>query len=317
MKPHLLDLLRDCTTIATVGTCKNAGKTTVLNYLIKAYHDKKILAVTSIGYDGEARDAVTHLPKPRIKVYPGIFVATSSSCLKTTTTSYEQIMSTGIQTSIGQVVIVRILTEGIMEIAGPAMASQIHDLTDKLQELACTKVLVDGAAGRLSYGCYTDGTILSIGGAYSQDLKKVVRHGQHIYQLMTLQAFTGPHFKHHETKNIYQVKADQNHYYIRFRGTVVDEDLDEIGRLYKDKPIILIAKDPSVLFISPRKMHQFYHQNHKITLEHTMNLCAVTVNPMSPYGPWLDAIEMEEAMSQGITTPVYNIKNEKVNRYEE
>ncbi|MCC6548479.1 MAG: hypothetical protein IT279_00265, partial [Ignavibacteriaceae bacterium] len=59
-----------------IGTAKNTGKTTTLNWLMKQQGSTGI-AVTGIGYDGEERDNITMLPKPRLRFEEGVIVATA------------------------------------------------------------------------------------------------------------------------------------------------------------------------------------------------------------------------------------------------
>ena len=75
----LAESLKEYKSIGVAGMCKNAGKTTALNYLIKEYRNDTILGITSIGYDGEKQDEVTMMEKPRIRVYAGMFAATCGS----------------------------------------------------------------------------------------------------------------------------------------------------------------------------------------------------------------------------------------------
>lgn len=311
MKVSLLELLEGYRSIATLGTCKNAGKTSVLNHLIDGYHKNIIMGITSIGYDGEAKDAVTNLAKPRVAVYPTMIIGTTASCLLKSMATYEVLKHTKMMTSIGEVMLVRVLSQGIMEIAGPSMSSQIEVLSQEMENYGCTKVIIDGAAGRRGYGCNTQAVVLSIGAAMSVELKKVVDHGHHLIHLMGLELYHGPLFKKIESDKVYQVQFDRQKTYIRFRGTVVDEDLLEIMKLYVDQQLVVIAKDPSALFITSRTVLLFERKGHKLTLEKTMNLVAVTINPMSPYGPYFNPEELERTIVDGIHVPIYNIRNEK------
>jgi ABC-type branched-subunit amino acid transport system ATPase component len=57
--------------VAIVGICKNAGKTTVLNAVLKQ-HDFS-WGVLSTGRDGEREDLVYKTPKPRVLIPRGVF----------------------------------------------------------------------------------------------------------------------------------------------------------------------------------------------------------------------------------------------------
>jgi len=138
-KKSLIDIIRDKQIIATMGVCKNAGKTTVLNYIVHKLVNQQTLGITSIGYDGEETDVITKLPKPRILVYPGMIVATTRGCLLKTEVEYDLLYDPHMNTSIGQVFIVKIKTEGVMEISGPSIRSSLKIISMKMLNLAVTK----------------------------------------------------------------------------------------------------------------------------------------------------------------------------------
>ena len=82
LKPTLSELIRPYRSISIIGMCKNAGKTTVLNQIIKEVKGSgRILALTSIGRDGEDKDLVTGTKKPGIHVEEGTLVATASDLI--------------------------------------------------------------------------------------------------------------------------------------------------------------------------------------------------------------------------------------------
>ena len=63
----LFDLVAPYSTVCLAGMCKNAGKTTALNVLIRGARERGVtLALTSIGRDGEREDLVTGTNKPPI-----------------------------------------------------------------------------------------------------------------------------------------------------------------------------------------------------------------------------------------------------------
>lgn len=98
--------------IGVAGTAKNTGKTTALCSLIEAaYAHGRLPGVTGIGYDGEERDNVTLLPKPRITVFPGMIVTTSEQCLDASTARLRILRRSGYHTALGEVV-VTVVEEG-------------------------------------------------------------------------------------------------------------------------------------------------------------------------------------------------------------
>src|SRR5258708_31540819 len=68
--------------LSLVGLSKNVGKTTTTNHLLETLLGEGLyraqeLALTSLGLDGEATDALTGLPKPRYVPQAGLLVATN------------------------------------------------------------------------------------------------------------------------------------------------------------------------------------------------------------------------------------------------
>ena len=122
-------------TIGVMGIAKNTGKTTTLNYLIDQLSADGLF-ITSIGLDGEAFDQINDLPKPRIRVKKGMKVATTTECLKESTAIYQVDMKTGLATALGEVVIVEILEDGYMLVAGPTTNQELNKLLTIIKPLS-------------------------------------------------------------------------------------------------------------------------------------------------------------------------------------
>jgi hypothetical protein len=73
--------------LSLIGLSKNVGKTTTTNHLLETLVAERSyrvdeLALTSLGLDGEAVDALTGLPKPRYIPQEGLLVATTVDLLR-------------------------------------------------------------------------------------------------------------------------------------------------------------------------------------------------------------------------------------------
>ena len=63
MKPTIRELIAPYASVSIIGMCKNAGKTTVLNEIIRELSAAGcVMGLTSIGRDGESKDLVTGVP---------------------------------------------------------------------------------------------------------------------------------------------------------------------------------------------------------------------------------------------------------------
>ena len=117
MHEELIRRLNETKTMSIVGMCKNAGKTTMLNWLLTAGHLRGTLGLTSIGRDGESTDVVTGTEKPGIFVREGTLIATAKDMLRLGDVTKEILMTTGIPTPLGEVVIMRARSAGYVQLA--------------------------------------------------------------------------------------------------------------------------------------------------------------------------------------------------------
>lgn len=173
--------------IGFAGTAKNTGKTTSLLSVISQFHlQNRQIALTSIGYDGENRDTVTGLPKPRITLKEGDLVATAEECLKTGTARLESIQTTSITTILGKVVIARVEKPGTVLVAGPNRRRDLEHLMHLFTALDADLLLVDGALNRLIPMIACDGLVLSTGAAFDPQIEKISRHAAALVDLFHL-----------------------------------------------------------------------------------------------------------------------------------
>ena len=135
--------------IAITGMAKNTGKTSVLNRILSE-ETSKIRAITSIGYDGESSDQVTGTEKPEIYVRKGSLIATADGLLPFCDFTKELLSYTGFNTPMGEAIIVRALSDGYAQIAGPSTRSQMEDTVRQLKDLGAEQIFIDGALSRKS-----------------------------------------------------------------------------------------------------------------------------------------------------------------------
>lgn len=165
-------------TLAVMGMSKNTGKTVALNHLLaQAANAGVTVGVSSIGRDGEDRDQVFFIPKPAILVWPGTLVATASATLARAKVRCQRLTSTGIASAMGEIVIVKVLDYGEMEIAGACHGSDQRRVRVQLQQCGATLVLLDGALGRSHHAspALAEGVILATGAALGGGMMDVLR----------------------------------------------------------------------------------------------------------------------------------------------
>lgn len=166
------------TTLAVMGMTKNTGKTVCLNHLLAQAHAQGVaVGITSIGRDGEDRDQVFMIPKPPVLVWPGSLVATARDTLLRAKVRWKQIGTTGIESPMGEILIVRALDHGEMEIAGASRSSDQQKVIAILKNCGCALVLLDGALGRSHHAspAIADGVVLATGAAIGGGIPDVIR----------------------------------------------------------------------------------------------------------------------------------------------
>jgi len=136
--------------IAVVGTGKNVGKSVTVRSIAEAAAREALpFALTSIGRDGEAIDAVTGEPKPRFFLAPGAVVASAQMLLERAP-AFETIAVIPQGGPLGPIVVARVAEAGHFEIAGSHTAAGMRALVDRLSTLGRSPVIIDGAIDRLA-----------------------------------------------------------------------------------------------------------------------------------------------------------------------
>jgi hypothetical protein len=161
-------------TIGIAGTAKNTGKTTTTRVLLEYFQIRGIsLGLTSIGYDGEKIDNITGLPKPRILLKRGNYVAVSENCLPVSTTRVKVMDRMDIATPLGKIVCGQVVKEGLLVVAGPNQSRHLRVIRQWMYRQNTDLVIVDGALNRISPMVETDGFILATGASYTTDINRL------------------------------------------------------------------------------------------------------------------------------------------------
>lgn len=144
-----------------VGSCKNAGKTTLLNFLnaeLFSRAPRETVGLATIGRDGEPEDAVWRHPKPPIHLWPGNLVVTVQAQLDRLGDTVERLETLPFKTALGQVVLGRARREGRIEIVGPDTNAQLWQAIERLAHHGSRVQLIDGAFDRRTQIASADGS---------------------------------------------------------------------------------------------------------------------------------------------------------------
>ncbi len=335
MKP-LLYKLTDYKSIAIIGMAKNVGKTTLLNFLLNKARGICTLGLTSIGRDGEDTDLITGTEKPRIWVYRGTVIATARQCLGISDITLEIMATTGIMTPMGEIIIIKALSDGHIELAGPSVNQHLHQVCDRLLSLGCTMVLCDGAISRKTSAspAITEATILSTGASVHEDMMKVIDDTVHAVHMLSIQV-TQDHKLidiAHQYEHTKVIIIDQDYHvkpmslvtalasmdtilqqlnkcskYILIRGVVTDGMLFRMMTGATSNSMTIVVEDGTKLMLSHNMYERFIKSGGKIEVLHAINLIGVFINPVSPFGYIYDSKVFLNEMSKRISIPVFNV----------
>ncbi len=183
--------------LSLVGLSKNVGKTTTTNHLLETLLGERLyraqeLALTSLGLDGEATDALTGLPKPRYVPQAGLLVATTADLLRQAEhegAQIERLQQLPGRTALGPVILARVLQPGRVVIAGPTLLSNLRSSLDLLQALGVRLSIIDGAINRLGAAApgVTDACILCTGASAAATPELVARRTADLLARLTIQ----------------------------------------------------------------------------------------------------------------------------------
>ena len=132
--------------LAVVGTSKNAGKTVTIAALCAALEREGTpFGLCSIGRDGEAADALDGTPKPRLFLRAGTLVATAAALVPRHPAA-EIVAFSDESSALGPIVFARVRGAGRFEIAGPPQAAALRRVAARFPEFGARFVLIDGAS---------------------------------------------------------------------------------------------------------------------------------------------------------------------------
>lgn len=152
--------------ISIVGTDKNIGKTTLLNYLLKGMNERGFPSlVLSIGRDGESEDSIEKTEKPRIKVYKGGFFL-SLDVLISQSVAVEILESFEERVSGSNIILGRALQDTYVQLINPGSVDRVKRLIASCKKKFNTgTVFIDGALDRVSHASneLVDGVFICAG----------------------------------------------------------------------------------------------------------------------------------------------------------
>lgn len=302
-------------TVAVMGMTKNTGKTVTLNHLLGQAHAASLtVGLSSIGRDGEAHDQVYAVPKPPVMVSPGHIVATASDTLVRTKARVKLIGATGVRSPMGEILIVKVIEAGEMEVAGASRSHDQHQVIALLRRCGADLVMLDGALGRSHHAspAVADAVVLATGAAMGGGMADVLRKTQDRLAILgippassDLLARTQAIWTHGGVGGWDQHGAALFHAHIATLNagdTLLAQPLSglatmavsgAVGKLLwralmqlarRHPGLKLIVTDGTKLFIDAADLSAFERQGGQVMAQSAIRLLGITLNPCSPLG---------------------------------
>ncbi len=328
-----IDDILNYNSLSIVGLQKNTGKTECLKYVLARLPlEKKRVAVTSIGIDGETTDQVTRTQKPEIVLREGMYFGTSEAHYRQRRLVSELIDVSDESTSLGRVVTARALTQGKILLSGPSSTLGLQRWMRDMRRHEIDLAIVDGALSRLSLAspAVSQSMILATGAAYSINMTQLVQRTAFVVELINLEvtsesniALLTPlesgmwwvdtcgllHEMPMATSLSQQVEFQgmDSCRTLYVAGALVDTFLEKVRKNKSLKHVELVVRDFTKIFVTPQQLRLFVKMGGTIRVLQKSKLIAVTVNPTSPSGYVLDSDALCDRLSQAINLPVYDL----------
>ena len=317
-----------------VGLEKNTGKTECFNYVLQRLPlDKKRIAVSSIGIDGETTDQVTKTAKPEIFLREGVYFGTSEKHYLMKRLSAELLEISNENTSLGNIIIGRALTPGKILLSGPSSTNGLRRWMDEMKKYNIDLTIIDGALSRMSLASPTvsESMILATGAAYSANINTLVQKTAFVVQMINLDLTSADNYNafNNITAGVWAIDEDDVLHDLKVAsslsinintdglkkcktlfvsGALTDNFINHIrqNKIFNETEIVV--RDFTKIFMTPMTYNSFVNSRRKITVLQKSKLIAVCVNPTSPNGIVLDSEKLCNALSEAIKLPVYNLR---------
>ncbi len=294
------------------------------------------------------------IEKPRVELCAGSLVATTDTLLRAGAIPHELVLETGVRTPLGRVLIARLLTQGTIEVAGPSAAADVREVCDAMLAHGAEQVLIDGAIDRraASSPAVSDGLVMSTGAALHEEIEQVVArtreavelvrlpelsdHSRHVHEIAAANAASmligpdeepltlHPRFALTSTAaDIAQLlRARPSASHLVVRGALCEPFLAELlsalelvgARGPESRELQLVVADPTKVFLTDRSCEWYRRQGISITVLASIDLRAITVNPVAPQSHSFDSPRLRALLEEAIPdVPVIDVRDPTYN----
>jgi hypothetical protein len=323
--PRLTDLLEGTRRLALVGLAKNTGKTQTLAAILAEHAAAaRRIGVTSIGRDGEERDVIdARIGKPRIHLQAGSLVASTDALLRASGVAHQRLVQTGIRTPLGEVIVAELSEPGTLEVAGPSAAEDVRSVSEEMIGFGAEQVLIDGAIDRRAASSprVSDGLVMATGAVLGEDVEQVVAATRDAVDLVRLPRsesgdagvpLPGRLVLSGEPAEIAALLTEHPHANaFLVEGALGERFLEGLLAARRERAgreLQIVANNPTKVFLSLHSAGWYRRQGISIEVLRTIELKAITVNPVAPQSHRLDSHRLRELIGAAVPdVPVLDV----------
>jgi len=288
------------------------------------------------------------IDKPRIQLQAGSLVASADALLRASGLIYERLTHTGVRTPLGEVVIARVAEPGKVEVAGPSAAEDVRDVSEKMIGYGAERVLIDGAIDRraASSPAVADGLVMATGAVLDEDIEEVARQTEEAVELVRLprlRADTASEAEQVREQADAQspgastvldieltphplpsgfvltpepalvadlLRSGSPPRWLLVSGALPEAFLESLIPFVRraKTPLKVLACDPTRVFLSRHSPSWYGRQGIAIEVVRTIELLAITVNPVAPQSHRFDSMRLRELIEAAIPrVPVLDV----------
>ncbi|MCL4233814.1 MAG: hypothetical protein KJ042_04775 [Deltaproteobacteria bacterium] len=283
-----------------VGSGKNAGKTTAMNAVSRVLAERAAaVGVTTIGHDGEARDAILGTEKPPVEVFPGNLVCLTRRMLADAGDALEWVAPTGLVTPIGALEIARAHRAANVEILGPETNARCADVCERMRRLGARIVLVDGAFSRRTQISMRDASPLALvasgdAGETPGDAAATIRYWVELLGLPRTAEPDDDAAGIETPGGVAGASIVFTDGWVRVRGPLLGEAAADLARIARGRRVLL--DDATKVFCEEREWRALRGACASIGVVRSFDLRFVASNPTARFKGAFDAFEFARAL---------------------
>lgn len=321
----ITNIKADVPLVAITGMCKNAGKTTFLNWLTANLSTQGNIALLTTGRDGEDFDLVGGHDKPKVIIPQGSIFVTHSNILERFSGKVEILHKSNYKAGPFNIWIARALQELSTEIIGPSTASEQVELASLIKTYSPKYILIDGSLDRKAITLKPEiDAIILVVSANCGTLEEILNELKRLITLTKIPLLS-EEVKLEPSSNLRLIKNDEVVWekatllgyekevltflnenevdYIYFSGVLTDSIWDKVKHGFEKQAKVIIINHPYQLQMSYGSLQQMLAKL-RVSSLYKFEIACLALNSFSVKGRHLDADLMYNSISKITNIPI-------------